>query len=38
MEKSPSEIKSKIASNRDEESEHIEPWMKFADFIRCITK
>lgn len=30
MEKSPSEIKSKIASNRDEESEHIEPWVKFA--------
>ena len=30
MEKSPSEIKNKIASNRDEESEHIEPWVKFA--------
>ena len=30
MEKSPSEIKSKIASNKDEESEHIEPWIKFA--------
>jgi len=30
MEKSPSEVKSKIALNRDEESEHIEPWVKFA--------
>jgi pyrroloquinoline-quinone synthase len=29
MEKSPSEIKSKIALNRDEEYEHIEPWVKF---------
>ncbi len=30
MKKSPSEIQSKIASNRDEEYEHIEPWIKFA--------
>lgn len=30
MMKSPSEIKSKIALNRDEELEHIEPWIKFA--------
>ena len=30
MEKSPSELQSKITSNRDEESEHIEPWVKFA--------
>jgi pyrroloquinoline-quinone synthase len=31
--KSPSEIQSKIASNRDEESEHIEPWVKFASAL-----
>lgn len=30
MQKSPPELQSKIASNRDEESEHIEPWVKFA--------
>jgi pyrroloquinoline-quinone synthase len=30
MTKSPSEIQSKIAMNKDEESEHIEPWIKFA--------
>ena len=30
MEKSPSEIKNTLVSNRDEESEHIEPWIKFA--------
>src|SRR5690242_4395780 len=30
MEKSPSEIKSKIALNKNEEHEHIEPWIKFA--------
>lgn len=30
MVKSPSEIQSKIALNRDEELEHIEPWIKFA--------
>ena len=30
MVKSPSEIQSKIALNRDEEFEHIEPWVKFA--------
>ncbi|HXU95110.1 MAG TPA: iron-containing redox enzyme family protein [Candidatus Nitrosotalea sp.] len=30
MVKSPSEIQNKIALNRDEESEHIEPWIKFA--------
>jgi pyrroloquinoline-quinone synthase len=30
MMKSPSEIKSKIALNKDEELEHIEPWIKFA--------
>ena len=33
MEKSPSEIQNKIASNRDEESEHIEPWVKFASAL-----
>ena len=33
MEKSPSEIQSKIAMNRDEESEHIEPWVKFASAL-----
>ncbi|TRZ80123.1 MAG: pyrroloquinoline quinone biosynthesis protein PqqC [Nitrosopumilales archaeon] len=33
MVKSPSEIQSKIASNRDEESEHIEPWVKFASAL-----
>jgi pyrroloquinoline-quinone synthase len=33
MQKSPSELQSKIASNRDEESEHIEPWMKFASAL-----
>jgi pyrroloquinoline-quinone synthase len=33
MEKSPSEIKGKIALNRDEESEHIEPWIKFAQAL-----
>ena len=33
MEKSPSEIQSKIAANRDEESEHIEPWVKFASAL-----
>ncbi len=31
--KSPSEIQSKIASNRDEESEHIEPWVKFSSAL-----
>lgn len=30
MVKSPSEIQNKIALNRDEELEHIEPWIKFA--------
>ena len=30
MEKSPEEIKGKIASNKNEETEHIEPWKKFA--------
>lgn len=33
MEYSPSELKEKIASNRDEESEHIEPWTKFAQAL-----
>jgi pyrroloquinoline-quinone synthase len=33
MQKSPSELQSKIASNRDEESEHIEPWVKFATVL-----
>jgi pyrroloquinoline-quinone synthase len=33
MEKSPSEIKNTLALNRDEESEHIEPWVKFADAL-----
>jgi pyrroloquinoline-quinone synthase len=33
MQKSPSEMKSKIVSNRDEESEHIEPWVKFASAL-----
>ena len=33
MAKSPSEIQSKIAMNRDEESEHIEPWVKFASAL-----
>ena len=33
MEKSPLEIQSKIALNRDEELEHIEPWVKFASAL-----
>jgi pyrroloquinoline-quinone synthase len=37
MQKSPSELQSKIASNRDEESEHIEPWMKFASALGVST-
>jgi pyrroloquinoline-quinone synthase len=30
MQKSPPEIQSRITMNRDEEYEHIEPWIKFA--------
>ena len=30
MENSPSEIKNFLALNKDEESEHIKPWVKFA--------
>ncbi len=33
MTKSPSEIQSKIAMNKDEEYEHIEPWIKFASAL-----
>ena len=33
MVKSSPEIQSKIASNRDEELEHIEPWIKFASAL-----
>ena len=33
MEKSPLEIQSKIALNRDEELEHIESWVKFASAL-----
>ena len=31
--KSPSEVQNKIALNRDEESEHVEPWIKFANAL-----
>jgi pyrroloquinoline-quinone synthase len=33
LEQSPEDMKSKIALNRDEESEHIEPWTRFANSL-----
>ena len=33
IKKSPSDIKNTLAMNRDEEIEHIEPWVKFSEAL-----